>query len=130
MKQDHSTSWKNSKQPRKQRKYRYNATLATKHKFVSGNLSKELRKTYENRSLPIRKGDKVQITRGSLKGKLGKVERVSIQYEKIFVTGIEIIKKDGSKVLVPLSPSNLVILELNLDDKKRQNKLKKKNKEK
>ena len=38
---------------------------------------------------------------------------------KVYVTGVEILKKDGTKVLCPLEPSNLMIIELNLDDKKR-----------
>jgi len=41
----------------------------------------------------------------------------------VFVTGIEKIKKNGSKFLVSLAPSNLMITELNLKDKKRKAKL-------
>ncbi len=39
--------------------------------------------------------------------------------QKIFVQGIQIKKQDGSKVNVPLKASNLQIIDLNLEDKKR-----------
>ena len=112
-------SWKSSKQPRKQRKYRYNAPLHIKSKFISSHLSKELREKYKKRSIRTRKNDKVKILRGQFKGKTGKVERVDTRRNKIYITGIEVIKKDGTKVLYSINPSNLMILELNLDDKKR-----------
>src|SRR3989338_176397 len=48
MKNKFSTKWKESKQPRKQRKYRANAPLHLRKKFVNVNLSKELRKKYPN----------------------------------------------------------------------------------
>ena len=60
MRNKFSTAWKASKQPRKQRKYLANAPLHLKKKFVSANLSKELRKKHEKRSLPLRKGDTVK----------------------------------------------------------------------
>ena len=49
MKKDFSKSWKSSRQPRKQRKYVFNAPLHIRHKLVSANLSKELRKKYGKR---------------------------------------------------------------------------------
>ena len=39
------------------------------------------------------------------------------------ITGIEATKKDGNKVAVMINPSNLVVEELNLEDKKRNEKL-------
>jgi hypothetical protein len=45
------------------------------------------------------------------------------------VEGIQIKKQDGSKVSVPFKASNLKIIELNLEDKKRIRKLQR-NKEK
>ena len=118
-----STTWKSSTQPRKQRKYRYNSPLHVKQKLVHTTLSKDLRKKHGVRNTQVKTGDKVKILRGKFKGKEGKVERVSLKYEKVFVTGIENIKKDGNKVMVPLVPSNLMIVDLKLDDKKRKSKL-------
>ena len=51
MKKDYSSKWKASKQPRKQRKLRANAPLHVKHKMMSSNLDKELRKKYEKRNI-------------------------------------------------------------------------------
>ena len=59
MKRKFSNSWISSKQVRKQRKYRYNAPLHRKRRFLSAPLSKELRKDYGKRSLVVKKGDEV-----------------------------------------------------------------------
>jgi len=121
-----SKNWKSSKQVRKQRKYRYNAPLHVKHGFVSVHLSKELRDKHKRRALPARKGDKVKILRGSFKGKSGKIENINSKQEKVYVEGIMALKRDGTKVPKALKPSNLMILELNLDDKMRQKIIKRK----
>ena len=119
MKKIFSTAWKASSQPRKQRKYRANASLHTKRKFVSVNLNKELRKKYSMRNIPVRKNDVVKIMVGKYKKKQGKVLSVLLKLSKIEVEGIQVKKQDGSKVNVKMQPSNLQIMELNLDDKKR-----------
>ncbi len=120
MKQKFSKSWKASSQPRKQRKYRANAPLHLKKKFVSVNLSKELRKKHEKRNIPVRKGDTVKIMRGKFKGKQGKVTVVKLNISKVIIEGIQVKKQDGSKVNIKLQPSNLQIIELNLEDRKRK----------
>ena len=74
MKTKFSGSWVKSKQPRKQRKYRYNAPLHIRQKFVGAHLSRELRKKYGKRSASLRKGDNVKIMRGQFRNKSGKVE--------------------------------------------------------
>ncbi len=119
MKKKFSTSWKSSKQPRKQRKYKANAPLHLKKKFVSVNLSKDLRKKHGKRNLAIKKGDVVKVMRGKFKKKQGKVLSVKLKMQKITIEGIQVTKLDGSKVNVNLRPSNLQIIELNLEDKKR-----------
>ena len=119
MKKKFSTSWKSSKQPRKQRKYVAKAPLHIKKKFVSVNLSKDLRKKHEKRNLSIRKGDVAKIKRGKFKGKQGKVLSVKLKMQKITIEGIQVKKLDGSKVNVNLRASNLQIIELNLEDKRR-----------
>ena len=40
--------------------------------------------------------------------------------------GIEVAKKDGTKAFYPFEPSNLLITELSLDDKKRVRSLERK----
>ncbi len=119
MKKKFSTKWKASKQPRKQRKYIANAPLHIKRKFLSVNLSKELRKKYGKRNIPVKKGDTIKIMRGKFKKKEGKVTEVKTKTQKIFVQGIQIKKQDGSKVNIPLRASNLQIISLNTEDRKR-----------
>lgn len=119
MKKKFSTKWKASKQPRKQRKYVANAPLHLKKNFVSVNLSKELRGKYGKRNIPVRKGDTVKILRGKYKNQKGKVLEVKLKISKIIIEGIQVKKLDGSKANVKLVPSNLQIIELSLEDKKR-----------
>jgi large subunit ribosomal protein L24 len=120
-----STAWISSKKPRKQRKYRANAPNHIKIKIISSHLSKELRKIHGKRSLTPRKGDTVKVMRGSFKKRSGKITKTDVKQEKIYLEGMQKTKKDGSKISIPFHPSNLLITELNMDDKKR---LKNKNK--
>jgi len=119
MKQKFSKNWKASKQPRKQRKYLANAPLHIKKKFISVNLSKDLRKKHEKRNIRAKKGDTVKVLRGKFKKKQGKITKVMLKEAKIIVENIQITKKDASKANIKLQPSNLQIIELNLEDKKR-----------
>ena len=119
MKQEFSTHWISSKQPRKQVKYRANAPLHIKHKFLSSNLSKELRKKYSKRSMPIRKGDEVLVLRGSFKKKTAKVLKVDTKRTRVVLENLNRTKKDGTKINVYFHPSSLQIKSLNLEGKKR-----------
>tara|TARA_Y100000310_G_scaffold291063_1_gene318711 strand:- start:3293 stop:3781 length:489 start_codon:yes stop_codon:yes gene_type:complete len=123
MKQKWNKSWTGSKQPRKQRKYRFNAPLHIKQRFLHVSLSPTLRKRYGKRQIRVRTGDSIKVLRGQFKGKAGKVERVSVKRTRAYITGIEHLKKDGSKSLYPLQPSNLQIQELDLSDKLRRKRL-------
>ncbi|MAG47799.1 50S ribosomal protein L24 [archaeon] len=119
MKTQFSKTWVASKQRRKQKKYRLNAPLHIKHKFLSVNLSKELRAKHKKRSFPLRKGDLIKVLRGKYKGKSGKVEAVLLKRTKVHIEDIQRAKHDGSKKFIPLEPSNLQIIELDLTDKVR-----------
>jgi len=123
MKRKFSIKWKASKQPRKQRKYLAKAPLHLRKKFLSVNLSKDLRKKYSKRNIPLRKGDVVKIMRGKFKKKQGKVTEIRKMTGKIYIESIQTKKQDGSKVNVPMRASNLQIIELNLEDRKRMKKL-------
>jgi len=108
-----------SKKPRKQRKFLYNAPLHLRRKMISSHLSKELRQQYKKRSLPLRKGDEVKVMRGEFKGVVGKVVRIDKKKYKVYVDTVKKKRSIGTEYLVPLSPSNLMIVKLNLDDKYR-----------
>jgi large subunit ribosomal protein L24 len=125
MKNKFSKHWKASTQPRKQRKYTANAPLHIKKKMLSTNLSKELRKKFKTRNIEVRKGDTVKIMRGKFKKKTGKIIEVNVKISKVKIEGIQVKKQDGSKANVRLWPSNLQIIELNTDDKKRMKRMNK-----
>lgn len=118
MKKTFVTSWNKSTQARKQRKYRANAPLHTKGTFLHANLSKDLREKHGRRSLRVRKGDEVEVLRGTFRGDKGVVEQVDLKTAKILVRGVEAVKRDGSKRQVPLSASNVRITKIT-DDKRR-----------
>ena len=119
MKQKFSAHWIGSKQTRKQRKYQYNAPLHLKHSFLNAHLSKELRKTYAKRALPLRKGDEVLVMRGAFKKKKAKVASVNLKNSLVILEGMQKSKKDGTKVNISFEPSNLMIVSLDMNDKKR-----------
>jgi len=120
MKKSWSRLWVKSVQPRKQRKYRHSAPLHTRHKFLSSNLSPELRRRFGKRSMPVRKGDEIEVMRGSSKGLRGTISRIDLKRSSVYVDEIKVKKVDGSEVTRPLQPSNLRIVKLSLDDKMRQ----------
>ncbi len=120
MKKAWSKRWVASTQPRKQRKYRINAPLGVRHRFLSAHLSKELRERFGKRALPVRKSDEVVVMKGSFRGYRGNVERVDLRESKIYIEGVKRKKVDGSEVAMPVDPSNVMITKLSIEDKRRQ----------
>ncbi len=108
-----------SKKPRKQRKFLREAPLHIRRKMISAHLSKELREKYKRRSLPLRKGDEVKVMRGEFKGTIGKIVKIDTKNYKVYVDTLKKKRTVGTEYLVPISPSNLMITKLNLDDKYR-----------
>ena len=120
MQKQFSSQWNRSVQPRKQRKYRYNAPLHVRQRFVAAPLAETLRKKYGQRTAQVRKGDVVTILRGQFRGTKGKIERVDLKRSRIFVEGAQLIKRDGTKSSYPIHASKVRIEDLVLDDKKRK----------
>ncbi|KAF2240159.1 ribosomal protein L24 [Viridothelium virens] len=92
---------------------------------MSAPLSKELRDKHNVRSIPIRKDDEVIITRGSNKGREGKITSV---YRLKYVVHVERVsreKSNGQSVPIGIAPSKCVITKLKLD-KDRENILERK----
>ena len=119
MKTEWSKTWKSSKQPRKQRKFLFNAPSHIKQKKLSAPLSKTLRTQHKKSSLGVRIGDEVTIVRGDFKGKKGKVEKIIKQDERVVVSGVSRVKVDGTKANAPVHASKIMITKLNLEDSKR-----------
>jgi large subunit ribosomal protein L24 len=114
-----SKSWISSKKPNKQRKYRFNAPLHIRGSFLNAHLSKELHSKYGIRAIRVRTGDKVRIMRGQFKKTEGKVEEIDMKRLKVYIAKVEHVKRDGTKARYPIEPSNLLIVELNTEDKAR-----------
>ena len=115
-----SKTWGRSVQPRKQRKFIFNAPNHIKRKLLASPLSKVLRKEHKKRSLVLRKGDTVKILRGQFKGTMGKITEINMKKTRIFVDGAHQIKANGQIAPYPIHPSNLVIITPILSDKKRK----------
>jgi large subunit ribosomal protein L24 len=130
MKKEFNKNWKASNQPRKQRKYLANAPFHLREKMLCSHLSKELRQKYGRRSFALRKGDTVKVMNGEYRGKTGKIGVIDLTKIRVTIEGIQITKKDGSKVNIFFKPCKLLITELNLDDAKRQASIKKEDKNK
>lgn len=108
-----------SKQPRKQRKFRYKAPLHVRHKLMGVTLSEELRERYETRSLPVKKGDTVLVMRGDFKEQEGKVEKVDLKNYRLMIEGVSVQKPDGNQVFHSIHPSKVMLVDLDLEDEER-----------
>jgi len=106
-------------QPRKQRKARYNAPAHARGKYLSASLSKDLREKVGKKSLPVRSGDKVRVVRGDFKGHEGEVLTVDYSSYKVTIEEVTLAKPDGTSSFLPVDPSNLVIIEVDLKDDRR-----------
>jgi len=115
-----------SKSPRKQRKMLFNMPKHKKHNLLTARLSNDLMDKYGVKSMPIKKGDKVQIERGDYVGHEGEVTFVDLKAIKIGVEGAVIEKTDGTEKIYPIHPSNVVITKLDLTDEMRKKSLEKK----
>ncbi|MBI4162760.1 MAG: 50S ribosomal protein L24 [Candidatus Aenigmarchaeota archaeon] len=108
----YSPDWLSSKQPRKQRKYRFNAPLHRRQKMVAAHLDKALKKELKKRSMPVRVGDEVMIMRGEYLKKTGKVSMVDLKKLKLEIEGIKRKKVSGQEVSVLVDPSNVKIIKI------------------
>ena len=108
----------------------YRATNQFRGKQAGSHLSKQLRQKYGQRSVRILNGDTVKVIRGEFKGVDGKVVKVSTAKHSIAIEGVKKQKRKGDKIDVYIDSSNVVITNLNTDDKWRTVRLEKKPKEK
>lgn len=112
-----------SKQPRKQRRFRYSAPLHVKRKYLSAHLAEELLLKYNRRSFPLAKGDTVKVMRGEFKDHVEKIAKVDLKKGFVEIEGAIMTKADGKKIAKPIHPSNLLITKLNLTDPVRRARL-------
>merc|ERR1711920_501808 len=104
-----------SSQRRKSRKAYFTAPSSIRRKLMSSTLSKELRKKWDVRSIPVRHGDTVKIMCGPNKNREGKVTQVYRRRWCIHIEKIVKEKTNGQQANLPIHPSNVVITTLRLD---------------
>ncbi len=114
-----------SAQPRSQRKFRYTAPLHIKQHFVKVHMTKDARTklNVNKRSVQISKGDTVKVIKGSKKGITGKIARVNLKKGFVYLENLKRKNARGRESQIPIRPSNIYIIDLNLSDKKRNEKL-------
>ena len=105
----------------------YYATMKTASAQLSSQLSKDLRKKYNKRSIRVVEGDSVKVIRGEFAGVDGKVTEVSAHKHGLTIEGVKKEKLKGEKFDVYIHTTNVEITGLNTDDKWRINKLEGKN---
>ena len=74
----------------------------------------------------MRTGDKIKVTTGSLKGVAGSVVRIDLKNLKVYVDKVVSKKRDGTEVLRPIDPSNVILTDIDIQDKERQKVLERK----
>lgn len=89
--------------------------LHKRRKTMAAPLSSDLREEYGFRSLSVRAGDKVRLTRGDFEGMEGEVNEVDTDSQRIIVEGVETPKADETEVPTPVHPSNVEIIGIEKD---------------
>ncbi len=102
--------------PRRQRRALYTASTAERRRRMAVLLSRELRRRFRRRSVPVRKGDTVRVLSGSFVGREERVAKISRRDYAVTLDNVTL--KTAEEKLKPLAlrPSHLVITRLNLAD--------------
>lgn len=108
-----------SSKPSAQRRAWFNMPKHLSKRKLMGRLSSDLRGRYGRRSVPVRKGDRVAILKGDFRGVEGDVVRVNRKRGKLFIEGASRENARGERVLVPVSSSNVIVVKLYEEDKRR-----------
>ncbi len=114
-----SKNWKSSSKPSKQRKHRENAPYHQRKKFLNARLADDVREKIGTKTLPVRKGDKAEIMRGEWADATGQIDEVDYDDKKLFISGVETERVDTSDARIPIDPSNVQIVKLDLEDEQR-----------
>ncbi|MGQ4911412.1 MAG: 50S ribosomal protein L24 [Candidatus Thorarchaeota archaeon] len=109
-----------SKSPRKQRRKIRNSPLHAKKALLKCRLDEFLQEEYGLRSLVVKRGDLVRIMRGQFRDTEGKVIRVDYGKSRVFLDSATVTKSDGKEINLPMHPSNLMLVKLEMDDERKQ----------
>ena len=83
-------------------------------------LSRALREKYGRRTVRVIAGDTIKVIRGEYSGIDGQVEKVNMKRGSLAIEGIQREKVRGGNVKVEINSTNVIVTDLDLDDKYRQ----------
>ncbi len=112
-----------SEKPRTQRTETREAPLHQRHKQVRSTLSEELREEYGVRRVRVNQGDTVEVMRGDHAGEEAEVVRVDLRDGVVHVEDVVVETAEGEEVARPLDASNLRVVDLDLDDDRRRERI-------
>ena len=113
-----------SRLPRQQRKAVYTADTFERRKRMAVPLSRELRRRYGRRQVPVRKGDTVRILSGSYVGREERVAKVDRRSYSVTLDNVTGKTADAKLKPLPIRTSHLLLTKLNLADPWRRRVLK------
>ncbi len=109
-----------SKAPKKQRRRIYKSPLHSRRNMLKCRLDDFLREEYGVRSMRIKKGDLVRIMRGQFRDTEGKVIAVDYRNIRVHLENATVTRADGKEAQIPMHPSNLMLVKLELDDDRKR----------
>ena len=119
--------WNKTVKVRKQRKRLFNAPNHRQHKALTCRLDDRLIEKYKFAlsRIPIRKGDKVRIVRGSFKDPAKEIEVAEVRPKDntIVLNGVTLSKADAKRVPRVFRPSAVIITKLDLSDRRRRDRI-------
>ena len=108
------------KSPGKQRRRIYKSPIHSHKKMLKCRLDEFLREEYGLRSLVVKKGDLVRVMRGQFRDTEGKVVKVDYSAVRVYLESATTTKADGKEAQIPVHPSNLMLVKLELDDDRKR----------
>ena len=108
------------KSPRKQRRRVYKSPLHVRKNMLKCRLDEFLQEEYGMRSMVIKKGDLVRIMRGQFRDTEGKVTAVDYRAIRVHLENATVTRADGKEANIPIHPSNLMLVKLELDDDRKR----------
>ena len=120
MKVNKMTKKISSKSPGKQRKKLYTSPVHANKKRLKCRIDEFLQEEYGLRSLVVKTGDLVKIMRGQFRDTEGKIIRVDYKNIRVYLDSATVTKADGKEANIPIHPSNIMIVKLELDDERKQ----------
>ncbi len=102
--------------PRRQRRAHFTAPTTARRRRMTVSLSRELRRRFRRRNVPIRKGDTVRVLSGSFEGREERVAKVSRRDYAVTLDNVTLKTAEEKLKPLQLKPAHLVITRLNLAD--------------